>query len=153
MEAVSSLVLRRASSADGLLLHRWRTDPVTSAASHQTGVIDLDAHLAWLAASLADPRRAIYIAEADGVPVGTVRVDEGPDACEVSWTVAPDARGRGVGSRMVAMAAATIPGPIRAEIKPDNLSSVRIAQAAGMQFERADGGILHFRRGSLPHVR
>ena len=153
MEAVSTLVLRRASIADGHLLYVWRSDPATRAASHQTGPIELAAHLAWLASALANPRRDIYIAEADGRPVGTVRVDRDPEAAEISWTVAPEARGRGVGSRMVAMAAAAIAGPIRAEIKPDNGASIRIAEAAGMQLDREDGGILHFRRDPLPHVR
>ena len=153
MEAVSTLALRRASIADGHLLYGWRADPVTRAASHQTGPLDPATHLAWLASSLTRPEREIYIAESDGVPVGTVRVDRAPDAAEISWTVAPDARGRGLGSRMVAMAAASIPGAIRAEIKPDNRASIRIAAAAGMQLEREDGGILHFRRAPLPRVR
>lgn len=152
MEAVATLVLRRASIADGHLLFGWRADPVTRAASHQTGPIELATHLAWLASALADPRREIYIAEADGIPVGTVRVDREPDAAEISWTVAPEARRRGLGSRMVAMAAASIPGPIRAEIKPDNRPSIQIAAAAGLQLEREEGGTLHFRRGAIPRV-
>jgi RimJ/RimL family protein N-acetyltransferase len=153
METALTLVLRRASTSDGHLLYRWRTDPVTRASSHQSGPIDMATHLAWLDAALSNPRREIYIAEADGVPVGTVRVDREADACEVSWTVAQEARGRGVGSRMVAIAAASIPGAIRAEIKPGNPSSIRIAEAAGMRLDREDGGILHFRRGPLAHVR
>ena len=153
MATVSELTLRRASPDDGRLLYRWRTDPVTSAASHQSGPIDLSTHLAWLAAALADPQREIYIAEADGVAVGTVRVDREADASELSWTVAPEARGRGVGSRTVALAAASIPGAIRAEVKADNRASIRIAETAGMRFEREAGDVLHFRRNALPHVR
>ena len=65
---------------------------------------------------------------------------------ELSWTVAPDARGRGVGKRMVALAASQILAPIRAEVKSDNISSVRIAEHAGMVFEREVNGILHFSR-------
>ena len=118
METALTLVLRRASTSDGHLLYRWRTDPVTRASSHQSGPIDMATHLAWLDAALSNPRREIYIAEADGVPVGTVRVDREADACEVSWTVAQEARGRGVGSRMVAIAAASIPGAIRRKSSP-----------------------------------
>jgi perosamine synthetase len=150
---VSELTLRRASPDDGRLLYRWRTDPVTRAASHQGGPIDLATHLAWLTAALANPQREIYVAESGGVEVGTVRVDHAADSCELSWTVAPEARGQGVGSRMVALAAAAIPGAIRAEVKPDNPASIRIAEAAGMRLEREEGGILHFRREAVPPAR
>ena len=85
--------------------------------------------------------------------MGPNRPGRGAHVGTASFMVAPEARGRGVGSRMVAMAAAAIAGPIRAEIKPDNGASIRIAEAAGMQLDREDGGILHFRRDPLPHVR
>lgn len=153
MDTALGLKLRRASSHDSQLLYEWRTDPGTRAASHQRGPIDFDAHVAWIRTALSDSRREIYIVESGGVPVGTVRVDHEADGCELSWTVAPEARGRGLGTRMVAMTAASITVAIRAEIKPDNPVSIRIAEAAGMRLDREDGGILHFRREAVHHVR
>lgn len=149
----SILVLRCASLADGELLYEWRMNPLTRVASHQTGPIDFSTHMTWLASVLANPGRDIYIAEADGVPVGTIRVDRYDDASELSWTVAPAARGRGIGTRMVVLAAGSIPGAISAQIKDDNFPSIRIAEAAGMRLDRKMNGTLHFRRCEIERPR
>lgn len=79
----------------------------------------------WLIGVFGNPDRALYIAEEGGEPVGTVRMD----GDELSWTVAPKSRGRGVGTRMVQ--AAMDLGPRLATIKRDNISSQRIAEKAG----------------------
>jgi RimJ/RimL family protein N-acetyltransferase len=92
------IVLRRATKADRDLLLSWRNDPQTRASSRSTGVIDLVEHSTWLEAILADPSRLLLIGEQDDVPFGTVRFDPrepAPDV-EVSLTIAPDHRGRGL---------------------------------------------------------
>ena len=38
---------------------------------------------------------------------------------------------------------------IRAEIKTDNIASIRIAEEAGMVFEREEKGVLHYRRDAV----
>lgn len=90
--------LRRATEADRDLLLSWRNDPATRASSRSTGVIDLQEHAAWLKDILADPSRLLLIGEQEGTPIGTVRFDPrepAPDV-EVSLTIAPDHRGRGL---------------------------------------------------------
>ena len=144
-----SLSLRPATLQDAALLLQWRNDPETRAASHTTDEISPDTHLAWLAKSLSDPTRHLFIAEENGVPVGTLRTDESDGVLELSWTVAANGRGRGIGKRMVALLASQIPGPIRAEVKIGNEASRRIAEHAGLRFERECHGVLHFVRGPL----
>ena len=141
--------LRRATMADAHMLLRWRNDPATRAASHNTDEVSLDGHLRWLAATLENPRRDLWIAEDDG-PVGTVRADHSDGVAELSWTVAPERRGHGVGSRMVSLAASQIDGPIRAEVKVGNEASRKIAESAGMTLEREEGGVLYFARHTPP---
>ncbi len=96
-----------------------------------------------------DANRRLFVAEENGVPVGTVRADLSDGVYELSWTVAPNARGRGVGKRMVALLASQISAPIRAEVKAGNSSSIRIAEYVGMQYDREDNGVLHYRRAAL----
>lgn len=128
------LTLRPATLADSTLLLEWRNDPLTRAMSISTDEVHLAAHEAWLARSLDNPDRSLLIAEHDGRPVATVRIDRG-DETELSWTVAPIARGRGVGSAAVSTVAQ--PGMV-ARIKPENTASRRIAERAGFRFiERA----------------
>lgn len=81
---------------------------------------------------------------------GFCRADHSDGVAELSWTVAPERRGKGVGSRMVSLAASQIDGPIRAEVKAGNEASRKIAEAAGMTLEREDGGVLYFARHTPP---
>lgn len=140
------VTLRPATAEDAGLLLAWRNDPETRRTSRNTSVVGDDEHRAWLVRALADPTRRLYIAELFGQPAGTVRADRREDAWELSWTVAPDLRGRGLGKDMVVALASQIDGPLVAAIKPGNIASVRIAEAVGMKFEFEKEGALHFRR-------
>lgn len=141
--------LRLAGMEDADLLFDWRNDPETRQASHHTAEILRNEHMSWLSRILGDPNRKLYIAEEDHSPVGTVRADLSDGVWELSWTVAPDARHRGVAKRMVAVLANQIHEPIRAEVKAGNMASALIAEHAGMTFEREIDGIRHYRRGAL----
>ncbi len=145
----SNIVLRVATMEDADLLLAWRNDPTTRAASHNTAEISRSEHLAWLVATLDDPNRRLLIAEHRGVPVGTVRADLSAGVWELSWTTAPQARGRGLTKQMVALLSRQISDPIRAEVKVGNIASARIAEHAGMQLESEADGILHYRRDAL----
>jgi RimJ/RimL family protein N-acetyltransferase len=150
MTAMSNgMRLRLATVADSELLLQWRNDPTTRGASHNSAHIALAEHRAWLEKTLRNPERRLYIAEEDGMPVGTARADLADGVWELSWTVAPTARGRGVGKRMVALLAQQIREPIRAEVKAGNTASARIAEQAGMTFDLEADGVLHFSRAGL----
>jgi RimJ/RimL family protein N-acetyltransferase len=133
--------LRPATMVDARTLFAFRNDPDTRANSVNTAPVPWDDHLAWLEASLANPDRDLLVAEMDGAPVGTVRIDRGEET-EISWTVAPDYRGKGVGKRMVALACPH--GPLVAKIKPTNPASQGIAAHAG--FHMSDDGELQIWR-------
>ena len=120
-----TLKVRPATIQDAELLFGWRNDPQTRANSINTGDAPWEGHLHWLRASLKNPDRQLLVAERDGVPVGTVRIDGGD---ELSWTVAPEHRGVGLGSEIVALVAKR---GDRAQIKCDNFASQRIAKRAG----------------------
>ena len=68
----------------------------------------------------------LYIAEIDGVPVGTVRID----GETINYTIAPEKRGNGYATAML-LEAHRLFGPKHAEIKPENVASIRAAERAG----------------------
>ena len=138
------IVLRPATMADAGLLLRWRNDPATRAASVNPAEVGRQEHLAWLEASLRSPTRTLLVAELDGAPVGTVRIDRGAET-ELSWTVAPGHRGKGLGKAMVQ--AAVPEGDVVARIARDNAASQAIALAAGFTLEE-DGALQRWRRAS-----
>lgn len=145
--AVTELRLVPAQAADAERLLAWRNDPVTRAASHQAQEVSASEHHAWLLRSLADPSRRIWLAWLGGAAVGTVRCDRpaGQAHTTLSWTVAPEWRGQGVGSAMLRLALATGPGPWHAEVRLGNRASVRLAESVGLVFDKAVEGTLHFR--------
>jgi len=122
------LVLRPATMEDAQVIFAWRNDPQTRASSLTPGEVWWPEHMAWLRSSLSHPDRALLIAEQDGEPVGTVRIDRD----ELSWTVAPEHRGRGIGKQMLSLVAGT------ARIKRTNIASQKTAKAAG--FSLAEDG-------------
>ena len=143
------LLLRKAKMPDLELLYEWRNHPNTRNASHNTNKITPAEHENWLQTSLTNPDRSIYIAEENGCPIGTVRVDRCEEVFELSWTVAPESTGRGIGKRIVREVADKIKGQIRAEIKVGNTASKRIAEYAGLRLEHEKDGILYYSRISL----
>ncbi len=137
--------LRPVTLQDASLLLQWRNDPVTRLASHNTQEITLEDHFLWLKKLLENSNRRLFIAEVEGLPIGTVRADlEENGVTELSWTIAPEARGKGFGKEMVALLAKQIQGPIRAEIKVGNISSIKIAEFSGLKFSYEKDGIMHY---------
>jgi RimJ/RimL family protein N-acetyltransferase len=140
--------LRLATLEDAEFLLACRNDPKTREASHNSHVIGLEEHLRWLNKTLNNPDQSLYIALELGVFVGTGRIDQVKNGHELSWAVAPAARGKGIGKKIVAALASRVLGPIYAEIKVNNLSSIAIAEFVGMELIKQEDDILHFGRGS-----
>jgi len=138
------VILRPATFQDAALLLAWRNDPETRAASHNTSELMKDEHLAWLKNTLNDASKKLFIAEENGLPVGTVRADREDGIHELSWTVAPNERGHGIGKEMLLMMIRELAEPVRAEIKVWNKAAIRMAEHAGMKYEREENGVLHY---------
>jgi RimJ/RimL family protein N-acetyltransferase len=150
------IILRLASREDGDLLWCWRNDPVTRQNSHCTDEVNKNDHQAWLAASLANPARTIFIGEVNGAAVGTVRCDckpGSPGRVELSWTVAPELRGRGLGTELVRCAAEIFLGyELYAEIKATNAASFVIARHVGMTQVGYEDGVTYWLKDGNPGV-
>jgi len=144
-----SVTLRRASDADAQILFDWRNDPDTRRNSRHSEAVGWDDHRRWLSAALARSDRTLLIAELAGEPVGTVRLDRGAEGCELSWTVAPRWRGRGVGRTMVQKAAEESGAAVLlAAVREGNLSSARIAEGCGFIRSGEQDGFILYRRGT-----
>ena len=146
---MTNLDLRPAELEDAERLLQWRNDEQTRGASHNPETISLENHVRWLARTLENPNRRLFVAVMDGTPVGTVRADFDRGVWELSWTVAPEARGKRIGQRMVASLASELEEPIRAEVREGNIASMKIAEHAGMGLDREVDGVLHFFREAL----
>jgi RimJ/RimL family protein N-acetyltransferase len=117
---------RPATLDDASLLLEWRNDPLTRRMSINGDLVDRETHIAWLTRRLGQAEPHLYIAELHGEPFGTFRID----GDEISYTIAPGFRGRGLATRMLAMALESF-GPKRARVRADNAASARAAREAG----------------------
>ncbi|MBC7952778.1 MAG: UDP-2,4-diacetamido-2,4,6-trideoxy-beta-L-altropyranose hydrolase [Rhodospirillaceae bacterium] len=147
------LRLRRAGWDDSDDLLAWRNDPQTRATARNTGLVPVENHLAWLTAVLADPNRLLLVGEQAGEKVGTIRFDrQDEDSWEVSITVAPSARGRGMGNRLLAAGIAIQPklldgGVLLATVGTGNMPSRRIFETNGFTLvDEAEGWRHYIRR-------
>jgi RimJ/RimL family protein N-acetyltransferase len=140
--------LRKADFNDWAMLLVWRNDAETRNNSVDIWKIGEEEHTSWLQHLLQNENRQLFVALEDDVPVGTVRADYEPltQQYELSWTVAPGMRGKGFGKHMVKLLASHIKGTVYARVKKSNVSSVRIAIFAGLQFIKEQEGILFYGR-------
>ena len=143
---IKELSIRKAQIDDSDILLTWRNHPQTRAASRNTEKIDPVEHEKWFIKVLKSENRQIFIVEEQGVPVGTVRVDGRKGLREMSWTVAPEQFGRGIGKWMVKKIADQIEGPLKAEIKIDNYASQKIAENAGFAKVFIKGKMIIYQR-------
>lgn len=135
------VTLRVATHSDAAQLLAWRNDVATQLASLVPDEVSLEDHMAWFEKALASTARTIWIAESGNAAIGTARLDVTPERQELSWTVAPEARGKGLGKVIVAAALAQTSGPIRARIRPENKASQAVARACGFTRVYVQGGV------------
>jgi ribosomal protein S18 acetylase RimI-like enzyme len=91
--------------------------------------------MAWLGGSLNRADRRLYVATWRR-PVGTVRLDAlAPGEWEISVTVSPDERGRGVATKMIERAAALMSSAggrlVTAELRDTNDASRALFRRSG----------------------
>lgn len=80
----------------------------------------------------------------EGKPAGSVRLDKFRDGWELSWTVAPQYRGKGIGKKMVQAGTQLVTTSVYAKILPANSASIKIAKTAGfVEFDAAPDHILY----------
>lgn len=141
-----TIELRLATLEDANFLLMCRNDKVTRNASSSTDEVTKEEHMNWLNNIIHDNKRTLYIVMENAMPIGTVRADQLEDTTELSWTVAPNSRGKGVGEKMVKIVAAQINGSISARIKISNIASINIAKSIGMEPYREESDMLYFIR-------
>ena len=125
-------MLRPATLNDWRLLLVWRNDEKTRLNSHNTKPLIEQEHKRWLVRALSDPMYHVFIWMDNGIPAGCVLAQYVAGRYTLSWVVAPERRGKGIGRRMVAAMILAIDAPVRAEVKTINAASVAIAESCGM---------------------
>jgi len=125
------------TEADFELLWVWANDPVTRANSFESSPIPWERHTDWCRAKMLDSACSFWtVTNTNLEKIGVVRFDCQGIASTISVSVAPAARGKGCGKKIIAAAcdrifASSGVNLVRALIKPANKASVGAFQHAG----------------------
>jgi len=132
--------LRAVNESDRDDILRWRNDPMTRQMSLNTELITAQQHAEWFGKLLCDRQQKAFMAENPmGEKVGMVRFKWlYDDTYEVDVNVAPEKRGRGLGTLMImkgcqAMVVEKNVGQFFARIKAINERSLKSFLKAGFQ--------------------
>ncbi|MDE7476877.1 MAG: GNAT family N-acetyltransferase, partial [Lachnospiraceae bacterium] len=133
-----SLRLRKAEYADRDLLFCWANDDVVRANAFHTEKIPYENHVKWFDKMMADDSVYQYILYEDDIHIGQIRLNiEGGEAL-IDYSISPEQRGNGYGSKMLQMiqeqiAADKIPyvTKIVGQVKNENHASARVFEKCG----------------------
>lgn len=131
------MMYRAAMRDDADMLLRWRNDPETVRQFRVSRPVTPEEHEAWLLKRVGSTQNMIFICFEDdhNPPVGVVRLDRVENkegAYETSVIVAPEARGRGLGGKMLKLVCDDFPSAtLYTEIHHTNKASMKSFGAAG----------------------
>lgn len=141
---MNNIVVREANMEDAELLLSWRNDPLSLSASGEANQQNINSHIEWLKKALKNRDFSILIAELNGNPIGVVRLELEHGCNVLSWTIAPDERGRGFGKKIVKNVVKELSGPTCALIRKNNAASIKIAYSIGLECVASNGDLMMF---------
>jgi RimJ/RimL family protein N-acetyltransferase len=124
---VDHFEIRPATKDDAGLLFEWRNDESTRRMSKSRDLVWWDDHLDWLDRRFKMDRPNLFVFELGGTPVATFRIDDN----DLSYTVAPEHRNRGIAKLMLNEIKSRF-GCLRAQVYAENVASIKVARNAGM---------------------
>lgn len=128
-------MFRSVQACDRHLLLKWRNDDETRLNSLNSEPVTLDEHKKWFLSHMNE----LWLYIDNGESIGVFRVSR---SNEVSWTIAPEKRGMGMGGRMVMDGCRLLATKdCIARIKRGNSPSKAIARKAGFIYKQTEDDI------------
>ena len=135
------LSLRKVIHSHKNLLLNWANDPVVRKGSFQNHMITEDEHEKWFDSKLNNPNVLMWIFTYNGSPAGTIRFEKDKKEVILSYQIAPNYRGKGLGTDMLKMAIERVEynwhhsNKIMAYTVPGNIASVKSMEKVGFCLE------------------
>jgi RimJ/RimL family protein N-acetyltransferase len=134
-------------SEDSLCIWSWKNDPLSRQMSRITDVVSWESHREWYATTVRDPKTVIIVACINGIRACMLRFDgRGQGCAEININLNPAMRAKRMSKPILAAACKygfeTLKlSRIYAEIKPENVTSLKIFEAVGFVFEGMREGL------------
>lgn len=136
---------RLATEDDKQDLFDWRNDPLTCSMFNNTDMVEWDGHVKWLKSTIERDDRVLVLGLCEGDKVGTVRYDLTDDHAQVTITINPAWRGKKMATPLFLAAEQFLPphiNSIHAEIKDNNIPSIKSCEKAGYNIVGQDGSMV-----------
>ncbi len=144
--ADTPLLVRHARLSDEALLLDWANDPETRQNSFSPDPISAETHRRWFHSLLRDLDGCrLYVVETkEGIPVGQVRFERHDQAWEISYSLAPQFRKRGMGRPLLEAALLKLRSErlgvlVLGKVKSDDPPSCKVFESLDFS-ARSDGG-------------
>lgn len=126
-------VLRKAEAGDAALLFRWVNDPEARKNSFHTESVLWEEHEKWFKEKMEKDTCKIYILLCDGKEAGQIRIDIVQDRGKISYFVAPEYRGQGLGTKLLFLLEEKCQfiHVLYGEVKRENVASCRSFERNG----------------------
>lgn len=135
----TELKFRPVESDDINDLFEWRNHPEVRKNSFSSKPLSWEEHEKWFKEKVKDPGTTIYMVYTEGEKIGSIRFEEKDDAVKVSVMLNPDFFGKGLGAEIIKSGSEKFirekncKKPITAEIKKNNIASIKAFQKAGFR--------------------
>lgn len=136
---------RLATLDDSQTLLDWRNHPDTRQFSMSSKEIPLIQHEQWLSEKLQSHHCRLFMIMKDEDKAGMIRLDRDEDGIIVSWNVAPEKRGMGIGQAMLEKLTRQSADILTAKILSNNIPSIKIAEKANFKVTDDKGEWLIYR--------
>lgn len=140
------MYLRCAEMKDSQLIFEWRNDIGTRMNSLNMELISYDTHCKWLETKLQSQNCQMYVCMENDKAIGQIRVDYIDGKGEISYTVAPEYRGKGYGKKIIELLEekeATKKIVLFGIVKSNNVASQKCFEKLGYNKEN-DGDIIRY---------
>lgn len=131
--------LRHVKDEDISDLFKWRNHPDIRRNAFNVNPISWDEHEKWFKTMRIDPNVTIYIAYYGANKIGSIRFEVRSDVIKISVMLSPKWIGKGLGLKTIRLGTIKYISekrpdkPLMAEIKSDNIASIKAFQKAGFK--------------------
>ena len=143
--------LRNAALEDLEITYTWANQPQIRQYAFKKGFIPLEEHSKWFAGKIKDENCIFKLLISEGEPVGSIRYDVKGEEGLISYLIAPDLTGRGLGTKLHELSIFDLEKErndiksIKGLVKKENIASIRIFEKLGFDKIELDKDVLEFR--------
>ncbi len=138
-----SIDLRKASMEDALDILKWRNDEKSREGSFSKDKINIPQHLEWYKKKINDPNCHLFILTEGSDKLGHIRLDIKEDVAEISYMIAPEHRGKGLGKEILRLVENALPSGVT------TLLAFTLPENAGSRKCFVDNDYLEFTAGDV----